>query len=329
MAKTPVNFSDFECLKENIKPIDRQSNTKNRLISIKNNFNNDNARLNKIKREQKLWENAIKNDKSNDPLKNWYTYIRWTRVNYVNDNSKLLPLLEKCCFLYKNDERYKNSKKYLRLWMQYANLCSDTLSVLKHIISMGVGLKYALFWKGYMIVAEQNSDYDLVHDIYKQAKIEQPQPFNEVQHAYQCFLNRMGNSDNNNNNNDSNNDSNSFNDNPSMTYDIGTNYNRNKENIQQPTTWNQVTINGNVKQNRRRVMNNSFQIYDESNDTNVIENKPPTVILGYNKNMINNTGNNECTFEENRHNFMAMVCFHILLNLENVFYIEIIYRMNL
>ena len=59
-----------------------------------------------------------------DPLAPWCEYIRWQRDVSVTGTG-VLPLLERCAHTFKDDSRYEDDARYLRVWIAYADLVRD------------------------------------------------------------------------------------------------------------------------------------------------------------------------------------------------------------
>ena len=191
--QSAVSFDQLESSKENIQPLLRSAGK--RMHSLARNLRQTpKALTQKQERERKQWENAIKHDKSNDPLPIWLKYIKWTKLNFTcptNQKAQLLPLIERCTRKFKDDPRYINNKKYIKLWLEYSHLSRDSIEIFNFMHSNKIGHKLALFWRGWAIVAEQNENYDLVNRIFNQAKQVQAQPIQDINKSYDAFLARM------------------------------------------------------------------------------------------------------------------------------------------
>ena len=91
---------------------------------------------------------------SDDPLDIYDRYVKWTLNAYpsaqATPQSRLLPLLERATKAFLTSSHYKNDPRYLKLWLHYIRLFSDspreTFAFLaRHSIGEGLGLFYEEF----------------------------------------------------------------------------------------------------------------------------------------------------------------------------------------
>lgn len=91
---------------------------------------------------------------SDDPLDIYDRYVKWTLNAYpsaqATPQSQLLPLLERATKAFLTSSHYKNDPRYLKLWLHYIRLFSDspreTFAFLaRHSIGEGLGLFYEEF----------------------------------------------------------------------------------------------------------------------------------------------------------------------------------------
>ncbi len=91
---------------------------------------------------------------SDDPLDIYDRYVKWTLNAYpsaqATPQSQLLPLLERSTKAFLTSSHYKNDPRYLKLWLHYIRLFSDspreTFAFLaRHSIGEGLGLFYEEF----------------------------------------------------------------------------------------------------------------------------------------------------------------------------------------
>lgn len=91
---------------------------------------------------------------SDDPLDIYDRYVKWTLNAYpsaqATPQSQLLPLLERATKAFLTSSHYKNDPRYLKLWLHYIRLFSDTpretfAFLARHNIGEGLGLFYEEF----------------------------------------------------------------------------------------------------------------------------------------------------------------------------------------
>ena len=119
--ETAVSFEQLESSKENIQPLLRSAGK--RMHSLAANLRQTPKQLTeKQERERRRWEQAIQMDKSSDPLALWLKYIKWTKLSFTcptNQKAQLLTLIERCTRNFKDDSRYINNRKYIKIWLEY------------------------------------------------------------------------------------------------------------------------------------------------------------------------------------------------------------------
>ena len=188
-----VSFDQLEPSKENIQPLLRSAGK--RMHSLAQNLQQaPKALTEKQERERKQWEAAIATDVSPDPLSFWLKYIKWTKLNFTsatNQKAQLLPLIERCTKKFKDNAQYTNSKKFIKVWLEYAHLSRDSLQIFDFMYNHKIGYELALFWRGWAIIAENQNRFDLVDQIFQKAKQVNAAPIKDINHAYEAFLKRM------------------------------------------------------------------------------------------------------------------------------------------
>lgn len=157
-----INFDIIENQKENIQslPGGRSAKELARIFSPRDSSDklaapspNETRTLNDaIRQEYEAELQAI--DDSDDPLDIYDRYVKWTLNAYpsaqATAESGLLPLLERAVRAFLSSAHYKNDPRYLRLWLHYIRLFSDspreTFAFLaRHHIGEGLALFYEEF----------------------------------------------------------------------------------------------------------------------------------------------------------------------------------------
>merc|ERR1712228_816045 len=183
----------LEPSKENIQPLLRSAGK--RMHSLAQNLQQTpKALTEKQAQERKRWEAAIATDISSDPLSLWLKYIKWTKLNFTsptNQKAQLLPLIERCTKSFKDNPKYKNSKKFIKVWLEYAHLSRDSLQIFDFMFNHKIGYELALFWRGWAIIAENQHQFDLVDQIFVKAKEVNAVPIKDINHSHDAFLKRM------------------------------------------------------------------------------------------------------------------------------------------
>ncbi|KAG5458535.1 MAG: Mad3/BUB1 homology region 1-domain-containing protein, partial [Olpidium bornovanus] len=91
-------------------------------------------------------------DEQDDPLDVYARYIRWTVENYPQGNtpgSKLVPLLEQATRVFRDDARYRNDPRYLKIWLLYARNIQSPKDVYAYLMSNSIGTDIAAYYEDY------------------------------------------------------------------------------------------------------------------------------------------------------------------------------------
>lgn len=132
---------------------------------------------------------------SDDPLDIYDRYVKWTLNAYpsaqATPQSQLLPLLERATKAFLTSSHYKNDPRYLKLWLHYIRLFSDspreTFSFLaRHNIGDGLGLFYEEF-ATWLEAAERWSQAD---EVYQLGMQREARPAERLMRKYTQFQQR-------------------------------------------------------------------------------------------------------------------------------------------
>lgn len=145
----------WEACKENAQPI-RQGRRAAALKALAH----DDADQRVARRAE--WEQALKQAAAGaDPLASWVAYVKWTQEAYVTGgkDARLLQLLEDCAYGFKDDVRYTDDQRYLRIWIQYADMVRDPEPIFDYLYDRHIGQNHALFWEAWASVLEVKRKY--------------------------------------------------------------------------------------------------------------------------------------------------------------------------
>lgn len=109
----------WETSKENVMPLKRGRNVLelNKALRTNGSFQ-EKLKVEKLAQDK---ENQIRAYVGDDPLHEWVQYIRWIEIHMPEDTRKKFSVLEKCTRVLKEESRYKNDIRYVRLWIQYVS----------------------------------------------------------------------------------------------------------------------------------------------------------------------------------------------------------------
>ena len=206
MATDPVRLDVIETQKENIQslPGGRSAKELARIFSpagrdsclIPNPSPNETKTINDSIRQE--YETELQSaDESDDPLDIYDRYVRWTLHAYpsaqATPDSGLLPLLERATKVFLSSPLYKNDPRYLRLWLHYIRLFSDSpREVFAFLARHHVGEALALFYEEFAAWLESAGRWAQADEVYMLGVDNQARPAERLLRKYGEFQRRYG-----------------------------------------------------------------------------------------------------------------------------------------
>lgn len=158
-SQTPiVDFDLIEKQKENVQPSSRgrSAHSLSQTLGLKHKERAEELAVKRKEHEAKVSDDKL--DESDDPLSVWEEYIDWVIESYpsggTSADSGLVPLLEKATRSLKDDERYRDSYRYLRLWLLYSRNVDTPELVLNWLLANDVGSGCAALYEEAASLAE-------------------------------------------------------------------------------------------------------------------------------------------------------------------------------
>ncbi|GLD92997.1 hypothetical protein PINS_up001589 [Pythium insidiosum] len=188
-AAAATQTFEWENSKENVMPLKRGRKVEdlNRALRTQDSFQGKT----KVAAQAKEEERKVNEYEGDDPLSAWAQYIKWIEVNMPEDTRKRFSVLEKCTRELKDHARYKNDIRYIRMWIQYADLVSNPKDIFKYLYQNKIGENVSLFYVGWAWVLESMANYAQAHKVYLKATQKKAQPTEFLETKYRDFQRRM------------------------------------------------------------------------------------------------------------------------------------------
>eukprot|EP00966_Prymnesium_polylepis_P056141 1298688-Prymnesium_polylepis.1 len=181
----------WETSKENAQPLRR--GRKAEALSTALSEGPTAAEVNEAKRLE--FEAALENpdDAGSDPLAVWCEYIRWLQDTFVTGagGPQLLPVLERCAQAFKDDARYADDARYLRVWIIYADMVLDAEPIFDYLYDHRIGQELALFYESWAAVLEAKRKLDAADKAFRRGLLIKAQPLGRLERAFQQFQHRL------------------------------------------------------------------------------------------------------------------------------------------
>jgi checkpoint serine/threonine-protein kinase len=198
-----INFDIIENQKENIQslPGGRSARELARIFSPRDPSDklsspspNDTRILNDaIRQEYEAELQAI--GESDDPLDIYDRYVKWALNAYpsaqATAESGLLPLLERAVKAFLSSPHYKNDSRYLRLWLHYIRLFSDSpRETFAFMARHHVGEGLALFYEEFAGWLESVGRWNQADEVYRLGIDREARPAERLVRKYSDFQRR-------------------------------------------------------------------------------------------------------------------------------------------
>ncbi|KAG8887456.1 hypothetical protein FRB98_009600 [Tulasnella sp. 332] len=191
---TPVvDFSTLEREKENI-TANRDGHSALALqqtFSVPRNQRQQQLAATKAQFNREL-EQALRD--SDDPLDAFVRFVQWTLDSYPSGKSSdsgLTPLLELATRTFKDEPQYKYDRRYLNLWLQYANLVAKPQLIFAHLLANDIGSVFTLLYVEYANVLERLGQRSKADEIYRLGIARKAKPSSLLDERYNEFQARM------------------------------------------------------------------------------------------------------------------------------------------
>ncbi|KAF8706423.1 hypothetical protein HU200_030693 [Digitaria exilis] len=139
-----------------------------------------------------------------DPLRPWLRGMRKMEraLPPATLHEKLPRFLQKCAQEFKDDTRYRDDPRYLRVWIQLMDYVADAKPLLKKMERNGIGLKRASFYMAYALYYEKHKRFSDAEKMYRLGIQKEEglltgvfnslaEPIGELHKAHEQFILRM------------------------------------------------------------------------------------------------------------------------------------------
>ena len=124
-------------------------------------------------------------------LDEYIKYFKWLRNTYTSNSQKALKVLEKCTYDLKNETEVKNDTRFVKLWIEYADMVRTPGEVFNYMMTNKIGEKVSLFWIAWAFVAEKAENYKLTDQVFQKGIRRMAEPKDLLQKRYQQFQRRL------------------------------------------------------------------------------------------------------------------------------------------
>ncbi|KAF5197490.1 Mitotic spindle checkpoint protein bubr1 [Thalictrum thalictroides] len=182
--------NEWELFKENVRPIKRGRNINLLNHSLKSHSHNHLQKSLLLNRRRLI--EAIDEYQGDDPLQPWLDCIKWVQESFPSggDFSGLVVIYEQCLRAFWHTERYKDDLRYLKVWLEYAESCTDAEVIYSFLDANGIGKTHSVYYITYALHMESKNKMKNANDIFNLGLAREAQPMKKLEAAYKKFLSR-------------------------------------------------------------------------------------------------------------------------------------------
>ncbi|MCL7046615.1 hypothetical protein MKW94_003736 [Papaver nudicaule] len=182
--------NEWELFKENVRPMKRGRNVTVLNEALKSQT--DNHLKKSLIEERRRLITAIDEYKGDDPLKPWIECIKWVQESFPTggDCSGLVVIYEQCVRTFWNMEKYKEDRRYLKVWLDYAENCADAEVIYKFLQSNGIGQSHSSYYISYGLYLESKNKLKTANEIFNLGMERKAQPTEKMEASFRKFFTR-------------------------------------------------------------------------------------------------------------------------------------------
>ncbi|KAG0201559.1 hypothetical protein BGX33_010248 [Mortierella sp. NVP41] len=192
-ASPIVDIEAIELEKENIQPL-RQGRSAQTL-----------ARLFATQHEDRAQEQAVMHgrfqaelaniDDLDDPMDVYSRYVKWMIENYPQSagqghDSQLTPVLERALMDFKDDQRYRNDPRFVKLLVMYSEKITNPVELFNFMEANGIGSEISMYYEEFADFLESREEFDRAREIFVTGINRRARPLGRLKKQYEDFERR-------------------------------------------------------------------------------------------------------------------------------------------
>ncbi|KAG9073167.1 hypothetical protein KI688_000954 [Linnemannia hyalina] len=188
-----VDIDAIELEKENIQPL-RQGRSAQTLARLFTTQHDDRAQQQAVMHGRFQAELAHIDD-LDDPMDVYSRYVKWMIENYPQsagqgNDSQLSPVLERALTDFKDDERYRNDPRFVKLLIIYSEKISNTIELFNYMEANGIGSEIAMYYEEFADFLESREEFDRAREVFVTGINRRARPLGRLKKQYEDFERR-------------------------------------------------------------------------------------------------------------------------------------------
>ncbi|XP_030387060.1 uncharacterized protein LOC115633730 [Scaptodrosophila lebanonensis] len=174
---------DFDNAKENIQPLATGRNASLLQASLCQDASQE------LLVQRKQLEDNIRQYNGDDPLEPWYAYICWIEQSYPagGSGSGLLKVMHKCLTGFEKNERYKQDRRFIRLFIKFMEKQEDQIECYQQMYNNGIGTMVADFYIAWAYSYDLSGNFRKADEIFRLGISCRAEPLEDLKEAHQHF----------------------------------------------------------------------------------------------------------------------------------------------
>ncbi|KAL1124502.1 hypothetical protein AAG570_001128 [Ranatra chinensis] len=187
-----INVETLELSKENIQPLKQGRKAGQLGLALQAQTNSEIQQ--QILKERYNYELLIRMYEGDDPLQPRYDYVAWIEQTFPKHGpeTNLIPLLEDTIATYKDDPRYTNDERFIKLIIKYIETQLNRLEIYQLVYGQGIGTKCAYFYKAWAEELDLEQDYKRANNVFQLGLANGAQPKELLEQAQMLFQLSVG-----------------------------------------------------------------------------------------------------------------------------------------
>ncbi|XP_069493618.1 mitotic checkpoint serine/threonine-protein kinase BUB1 beta [Ambystoma mexicanum] len=146
-----------------------------------------------IQPQKQAFESEIRFYSGDDPLDVWDRYVKWAEQAFPQGGkeSNLSALLERAVKTFYEDTKYFQDLRYLKLWLKFANVCSEPLDLYSYLHGQGIGTSHARFYIAWAEEYEARGNFKKADSIFQEGFQRKAEPLENLKSRHKEFQARL------------------------------------------------------------------------------------------------------------------------------------------
>lgn len=176
---------DFDNAKENIQPLASGRN----VSLLQASLSQDSTHGQELLAQRKQMEEEVRTYKGADPLGAWYTFICWIEQSYPagGSGSGLQTVLHQCLTKFEDDERYRQDKRLIKLFIKFMEKQKDKIEFYQQMYNNGIGTMLADFYIAWAYSYDLSGNMRKADEIFRLGLECRAEPLEDLKEAHHHF----------------------------------------------------------------------------------------------------------------------------------------------